>query len=212
LPGSLGGRFTPPVRIINLHVGLDLTYRTEGASFGHRFSHADWAAIEALRAHLPADVAVCFDTPDFGAPVRIKTVALKQSTLALDRFLGDNAQLLPATYQFKLERFPVPGVPAGDFDTGGISGLQLPGDPDHFYRLSAGLNECVLKKMGCGSDGRGVIVEERDLRGCTELPTENAGIIQIRRRAAKTTLRRALRDIAAFAERVSSPELTKIVG
>src|SRR5687767_5071866 len=109
-------------------MGLDLSYDAEGATFTHRFSHADWDTIEALRTHLAEQVAVCFNVPELGESVRIKTAALKQSALEIDRFLADNAQLLPATYQFKLERFPVPGVLAGGFDTGGISGLRLPND------------------------------------------------------------------------------------
>jgi hypothetical protein len=70
-----------------------------------------------------------------------------------------------------------------------------------------------LTKFGISPDGkRGVIVETRDLRGEMELLTENAGRVQFRRRAAKTTLRRALRDIAAFAERAASDAVTKIIG
>lgn len=193
-------------------MGLDFTYDADGAGFTHRFSHADWDTIEALRAHLPEQVGICFDVPELGESVRIKTAALKQSAVEIDHFLADNAQILPATYQFKLERFPVPGVPAGGFDTGGISGLRLPNDPDHYYGIRAGLNKLQLRKMAVGPDGKGVIVEERDMRNETELLTESAGKVQFRRRAAKTTLRRALRDIAAFADRVVSEEVTKVVG
>jgi hypothetical protein len=193
-------------------MGLDLRYDADGATFTHRFSHADWDTIEALRTHLPEQVAVCFNVPELGEPVRIKAAALKQSAMDIDRFLASNAQLLPATFEFRLERFPVPGVPARGFETGGISGLRLPNDPDHFYWIEAGLNELSLKKMAVGPDGKGVIVEERDLRNEKELITEDAGKVQFRRRAAKTTLRRALREIAAFADRVASEELTKVIG
>ncbi|MCC6580269.1 MAG: hypothetical protein IT440_07485 [Phycisphaeraceae bacterium] len=193
-------------------MGLDLTYDADGATFTHRFSHADWYMIEALRAHLPEQVGICFDVPELGELVRIKTAALKQSALEIDRFLAGNAQILPATYQFKLERFPVPGVPAGGFVIGGISGLHLPNDPDHVYCIDAGLNELRLKKMAVGAVGKGVIVDDRDMRNETELVTESAGKVQFRRRAAKTTLRRALREIAAYADCVASDELTKVVG
>jgi hypothetical protein len=193
-------------------MGLDLTYDADGATFTHRFSHADWDTIEALRAHVPEQVAVCFDVGELGEPVQIKTAALKQSALDIDRFLADNAQLLPATYQFKLERFPVAGVPVGGFDTGGISGLRVPNEPDHRYWIDAGLNKLVVTKIAIGADGKGVIEEKRDMRNETELITDDAGKVQFRRRAAKTTLRRALRDIAAFADRAASEEVTKIVG
>ncbi len=78
--------------------------------------------------------------------------------------------------------------------------------------ITSGLNVCELQKLGIGADGNGVVVEKRDLRGQTELMTEPAGLVQFRRRAAKTTLRRALREIAAFADSVTCVELTKIVG
>jgi hypothetical protein len=193
-------------------MGLDLKYDAGGATFTHRFSHADWDAIEALRAHLPEQVRVCFDVPELGEPVRVKTAVLKHAASDIDHFLADNAELLPATYEFKLERFPVPGVSAGEFGTGGISGLRLPNDPDHFYWIQAGLNELRLKKMAVGPDGKGVIVDDRDMRNETELLTESAGKVQFRRRAAKTTLRLAVQEIAAFANRVLSDELTKAVG
>jgi hypothetical protein len=193
-------------------MGLDLTYDADGATFTHRFSHADWRTIEALRAHLPEQVAVCFDVQELGDPVRVKTTALTHSALDMDRFLADNAQLLPATYQFKLERIPVPGMMVGGFDTGGISGLLVPNEPEHRYWIDAGLNKLIVTKVAVGADGRSVVVEKRDMRNETELITEDAGKVQFRRRAAKTTLRRALRDIAAFTDRVASEEVTKTVG
>lgn len=193
-------------------MGLDLTYDADGVTFTHRFSHADWDTIEALRAHLPGQVGVCFDVPELGASVQIKTAALKQSALEIDLFLADNAKLLPATYQYKLERFPVPGVPVGGFNTGGAGGIRLAHDPDHFYYIEAGLNHLRLIKQAAGPDGKGVVVEDRDIRNEKELLTETYGKIQFRRRAAKTTLRRALRDITAFTDRVASDELTKVIG
>jgi hypothetical protein len=194
------------------HMGLDLTYEADKATFTHRFTQADWAAIEALRAHLPQEIDTCFDVVEFGAPIRIRRLALRDAASTIDRFLADSSHLLPATYQFKLERFQVPGVPVGGFSTGGMAGLRLPNDPDHFYSIHAGLNELVLRKMAVGADGKGVIVEERDMRNESELITESAGKIQFRRRVAKSTLRRVLREIAAFAEAVVSEEVTKTVG
>jgi hypothetical protein len=193
-------------------MGLDLTYNSGDSTFTCRFSHADWETIEALRAYLPSEVEVCFDVKEFGEPVPIKSAALKESALALDRFLADNKHLLPATYQFKLERYPISGIPGERFETGFRSGLRVPNDPGHWYGIQAGLNRLVLTKMAIGPDGKGVIVEERDLRNEKELVTEDAGRIQFRRRAAKTTLRRTLREIAAFADKVSSDDVTKIVG
>lgn len=193
-------------------MGLDLTFDANGATFNHRFSHSDWDKIEALRPQLPEQVALCFDVQELGDAVRIKTVAPKQSALDIDRFLADNAQLLPATYEFKLERFPVSGVPAGGFDTGGISGLRVPNEPNHRYWIEAGLNKLLVTKVAISADGKGIIVEERDMRTETELVTEDAVKVQFRRRAVKTTLRQALREIAPFADRVASEEVTKTVG
>jgi hypothetical protein len=193
-------------------MGLDLTYDADGTTFTRRFSPADWDTIDVLTKHLPKEIGICFDVPAFGEPVRIKTEALREAARSLDSFLAENAHLLPAMYQFKLERFPVPGVPPGGFETGGISGLRLPGDTVHFYAITSGLNVCELQKMGIGADGNGAILEKRDLRAQTELMTENAGLVKFRRRAAKTSLRRSLREIAAFADTVTCMELMKIVG
>ena len=74
----------------------------------------------------------------------IATPSLRRSASAIDEFLAANAHVLPATYQFKLERFPVAGVPQGSFGSGGSSGFRLPGDADHWYMIKAGLNECTL--------------------------------------------------------------------
>jgi hypothetical protein len=192
-------------------MGLDLTYDADGATFTQKFSQSEWAEIEALRAHLPDEIGVCFYVQELGESVRIKTIALKESAVAIDQFLAKNAQLLPATYEYKLGHI-MDGTPMRFFNGGGFSGLRLPGDPDHWYSIRTGLNECTLTKMKKGPDGKGVLVEKRDLRGETELLTENFGKVQFRRRAAKTTLRLALREIAAFAERIDSAELTKTVG
>ena len=70
----------------------------------------------------------------------IATPSLRRSASAIDQFLAANAHVLPATYQFKLERFPVAGVPQGSFGSGGSSGFRLPGDADHWYMIKAGLN------------------------------------------------------------------------
>jgi len=193
-------------------MGLDLTYSSGDAKFTHRFSNVDWQTIEALRAHVGRAVEVCFDVPEFGEPVRVATAALKEGALTMERFLGENAHLLPATYQFTVGRFMLGGTLPGEFHTGGMSGLRMPNDPDHVYTILAGLNELALEKMAVGKDGLGVVVELRDLRGETELLTENAGTLRFRRRASKTTLRRALRDIAAFADGVTAGELMKTVG
>jgi hypothetical protein len=70
----------------------------------------------------------------------IATPSLRRSASAIDQFLAANALVLPATYQFKLERFPVAGVPPGGFGSDGFSGFRLPGDADHWYMIKAGLN------------------------------------------------------------------------
>ena len=70
----------------------------------------------------------------------IATPSLRRLASAIDQFLAANAHVLPATYQFKLERFPVAGVPPGGFGSDGFSGFRLPGDADHWYMIKAGLN------------------------------------------------------------------------
>ena len=192
-------------------MALDVTYSAGDQTFRHRFSQADWMAIAALRAHLPDDVAACFDTPDFGRPAEVPTDALRRAATAICDRLAGGGDALPATYEFKFERFPVPGVAAGGFTTGGFGGLRMPGDADHAYAIQAGFDECVLTKMAVGPDGQGIVVSQTDLRGSTEIQTENAGRVSIRRRNRKSGLLSGMREIAGFTARVDAATVTKCV-
>jgi hypothetical protein len=172
-------------------VGQDLTYRGGQAVYEYRISRADWLLIQSLRDHLPAEAELLFIVPALGAEVQIKTIELRAAADRLQAFFTENSQLLPYTYQFKCERPPDPRMTPG-FSTGGMSGLRLSGDNEHYYFIRAGLNECSLEKMGIGPDRRGFTVDHRDLRGERELQTENLGKITIRRSRAKSDLAKAI--------------------
>lgn len=81
-----------------------------------------------------------------------------------------------------------------------------------WYAIWAGLNECRLDKMAVRPDGTGEVVERRDLRGATELMTANCGRVRIRKRKAKTQLRKRLAEVRAFLESVPGGEVTKVLG
>ena len=156
-------------------------------------------------------VELCFDVPDYGEAVRITTADLRRCLSNIERFLEENSYLLPSTYQYQLERFPIPGVPVGGFESGGMSGIRLPNDPDHYYFIQGG-DELTLEKIALDVNGRGVIVEKRDLRHASELITENCGKISFRRRKKNSELRQGLLKMIEFTNDVDTPDVIKIVG
>jgi hypothetical protein len=192
-------------------VGQDLTYQAGNAVYEYRIARADWELIQSLRGHLPNEIEALFVVPSLGEPVRVATPTLRSAIGAVMAFIASNKDLLPYTYQFKVETPPDPRMTPG-FGTGGMSGIRLPGDTDCSYTIRAGLNECRLDKISVGPDGRPHHELARDLRGERELPTANMGKITIRRTRAKTDLVKALPKIQAFLRDISSPEVTKSVG
>jgi len=145
-----------------------------------------------------------------GDVVHIPTKSLQDAASRVLAFVAANKHLLPYTYQYKTEIPPDPRMTPG-FNTGGLSGIRLPGDSDHHYLIKAGLNVCRLEKSGVGPDGRGVKISERDLRGERKLLTENRGVITIRRTRAKTDLLKALAEIEKFLNGVDVLEITKTI-
>ena len=192
-------------------MGQDLTYRCDDAVYEYRISHADWELIQSLRGHLPDEIEALFVVPSVGGPVRVPTPTLRSALDAVMAFIAGNKDVLPYTYQFKVETPPDPRMTPG-FGTGGMSGIRLPGDADRSYTLRAGLNECRLEKLAVDPDGRPYYELERDLRGERELPTSNLGKIAIRRTRAKADLVRALPKIQQFLRGINSPDVSKCVG
>jgi hypothetical protein len=198
-------------------MGLDLLYLCGDREFSIRFSIADWETIEELRCHVPDAVAVMVDVPNLGEEVTVPLDALRQAVEEIDSLLRDRPELLPYTYQFKCEYIRVgPAehhqyIRKDRFDTGGLSGFRLPGDDEHRYAIFAGLNKLELTKMAVQPDGTGKIVEVRDIRGLRELQTADHGLMQFRRRRAKSSLRRGLGEIREFLSSVGGPDVVKVV-
>jgi hypothetical protein len=195
-------------------MGLDLIYKFGDASLVTRFSMADWQTIEELKSHLPDAIAAMADVPELGEETTIPLNALRDAVERVDALLRDQPELLPYTYQFKCENFVIRGQRIKfDYSTRGMSGLQLPGDEESYYAIHAGLGECRLKKMTLRPDGTVQVVEHhQDLRNEQELYTSNVGMIKIRKRRAKTSLRGGLSSIRGFLANL--PEcsvITKIV-
>jgi hypothetical protein len=194
-------------------MGLDLIYRCNGEEFIHRFSMSDWDTLDAVRQICPEAVAKMADVPELGAEVCVPLSDLNSAIEQIDGLLRDQPDLLPYTYQTAHEMSFNDGQTVRfGFSTGGIGGIRLPGDEDHWYFIRAGLNECRLEKMGMQPDGTVRVVEERDLRGERELQTANFGRIQIRRRRAKSTLRKGVAEIRGFlAKQPEGAEVSKVV-
>ena len=192
-------------------MGQDLTYQADDAIYEYRISRADWHLIQALREHLPEEVEALFIVPAMGEPLHVATTVLRSAADTVLAFVTRSRDVLPYTYQFKLE-FPSDPRMTPGFSTGGMSGMRLPGDSEHYYAIRAGLNECRLEKWGIGPDGRGCKIDERDLRGEREFLSANMGNITIRRTRAKADLVKALSEIQRFLQRVSSLEVVKSVG
>jgi len=191
-------------------LGQDLTYRCGETVYECRISRADWQLIQSLREHLPAEAELLFVVPALGAEVSIPTTELRAATARVEAFLAEDSDLLPHTYQFKYDRPPDPQMAAG-FHTGGMSGLRLSGDDEHYYAIHAGLNECYLQKWEVSADGHGVLLERRDLRDVRELQTQNLGKITIRRIRTKARLRQIVAEIRKFLQNVTAPNVSKIV-
>ena len=191
-------------------MGQDITYEAGEAVYEYRLSRADWQLIESLREHLPNEMDALFSVASLGDVVRIHTATMLSAADSVTAFVESNKDALPYTYQFKEEIPPDPQMTPG-FSTGGMSGIRLPGDTEHYFCIWAGLNECRLEKSAIGSDGRGFKVDEQDLRGQKELLTTNMGKITIRRTRAKTELIKELAKIQRFLHDVSAPEVTKCV-
>jgi len=170
----------------------DLIYRAACAEYRFPLSRSDWQLTQSLRQHLPDDVDALFDVPELGTKIVVSVDQLRKSATRLSEFIVQRNELLPYTYQFKCERSIHPSVPAGGFSTGGMSGIRLPEDRFHVYSIRAGFDECYLRKMAIGTDGRGIEIEKLDLRGTTRLATETLGTIAIRRTRKRTDLNVAI--------------------
>jgi hypothetical protein len=200
-------------------MGMDLIYRCDGQEFMHRFSMSDWETLEVVRQLCPEAVATIVDVPDLGDEVLVPLFDLRNAVEQIDSLLHDRPELLPYTYQFKPE-YLSSGDPSddrriewGEFGTGGLSGIRLPGDEVHWYAIHGGLNECRLEKIAAQQDGKdSIIVDQRDMRGERELWTANCGRIQIRKRRTKSSLRKGLAEIRDFlAEQPEGKKVTKVV-
>ncbi len=197
-------------------MGIDLILRCDDRDFCTRPSMAEWDIMARLREFIPdpVDVLVGGAETEMGVDEDVPVVEFLEAIDRVDGFLADQSHLLPATYVFKSEymllkgnRFPL----HDEFDTGGMSGIELPNDPEHRYAIWAGVEECQLTKVAIDSDGRGRIVERRDLRNEKELETKTCGLIQIRKRNDHAGLRRLLAELREFLEPSSGEMVTRTI-
>ena len=167
-------------------MGLDLNYSCGDREFSIRLGKADWDTFDRLRGPLPEAVRDLVDVRQLGEETVLPLLRLRAALDQIDNYVRDHSDLLPYTYEFKCDYIPVGPPEEGKiwemdhFSSGGQSGFRLPGDELHCYCIWAGFDECRLEKMAIGPDGRGKIVEVRDIRGESEIQTANCGLVQIR--------------------------------
>lgn len=189
-------------------MGQDLELRTASGRYEYRISRSDWSLIQALRAKLPSEIESLFEVPSLGEEVRVGAETLRRAVARLQSFLEEHPEEVPWTFQYKLARPLFPGLPAPGFAAAGMSGIQLPGEPNKYYYLRAGVGECFLEEVLSEPDASPV---RRDLRTEKQLETSNLGTIHLRRTKSKSELRAAIRDIGKFLARISEPDVIKSV-
>ena len=91
--------------------------------------------------------------------------------------------------------FTVREGPLASSGSGAVSGIRMPGDESSHYSLRAGLGVCKLERWGIDKDGTGFVIETIDCRDRTKLPTENCGVIAIKRRKLKLALPALLKEL-----------------
>lgn len=185
-------------------MSLDTVYTCRDSEHALRLSDADRVCLERIRVVAPAAIDALFAASIFGEPVSSTVNELLAAVDALQSALRDRSDLLPATYQMRLERTPT-GDTSGIWEGGAISGLRLPGEPDYFM-LRVGPDQCELTRIQIGEDGRGVLAGTQDLRGREAIQTETVGKIELRRRPSGATLRKQLTTLRMFLQKLRIDE------
>jgi hypothetical protein len=197
-------------------MGLDLVYRTPERKLVTRFSLVDAQTIEQLREHVPKAIALAFDVSEFGVEEPVSLPALREAVEQVDELVSIHPELLPYSYQFRVEYIEAEGrridVSGMGFNSRGLGGIRLPDDDVNYYALSVGVNECRLDKLVPQEDGTGLRTGQIDLRGRTQLQTANCGVIIFRKRRAKSSLRRILKEIRGFLSDIHAIAIAKMVG
>lgn len=198
-------------------MGIDLIFRGDGHESSTRFSMAELDMLSLLEPLLPGPVAKVFGgaRSEMGVEEEFAVNDLLEDIDRIDDFLSNRPDLLPETYTYKPEyllsrdgsRYPIDQ----DFVTGSMSGLELPGDPAHRYSMHAGVGSCSLTKIAIGPDGRGKVVERRDLRGEPYIETITCGRIEICKRTDHAGLLWELARIREFLASLAGSTVTRMI-
>ena len=192
-------------------MGQELTYTSTTSSFRFPISRSDWQLSQALRTYVPDEIEILFEVGELGEKSFVAVDDLRRAANRLSEFFNTESDKMPFTYQFKCEQSLNANLPPGGYGTGGMSGIRLPNDRDHFYSIHAGFNQCELKKIAIGEDGRGILVETIDLRNTKEIKTDTVGAIKIKRSRKRTDLSDAVARIRAFLNTVSDEKIVKSI-
>ncbi len=181
-------------------MGIDWKYRLGQREFEFKLVEREWNVAQKLRAHLSREVETLLDVPELGDEVATTVGELRNAAEVMLEFLEEHPDVLPRTYEYKYEhlradtKLPPHVKFTPKFKSGEQTGFQLPGEPNAYYGIRAGMDECTLYRVGRCDGG----VVERDLRGVSEIQTSSHGMLTIRSRPTRTVIRSFLKRVIAF--------------
>ncbi|MEM0913494.1 MAG: hypothetical protein AAGK09_02680 [Planctomycetota bacterium] len=192
-------------------MGLDLCYRAGDRQVAVKFSMADWEVMVQLSLDRPDLMKEILGTEELGEAVEIDRLLLLRHVVELLELIEADPSILPVRYQFQARMLELGGLLI-KYGARGLGGIRMEGDSEHAYGIMCGVNKLELTKFRVNPDGSGDEVEKRDLRGESELQTDNYGLIKFRTKRTSSRLREGLEELRAFLESVDTPHVEKLVG
>jgi hypothetical protein len=188
-------------------MALDLSYIAADDQLNLRLSQVDWDTFKLLGKSCPNEIEILTGVEDFGEPRAEKRAELLRAVQVVSETLANESDAIPYTYGYSF----VGGMFDGDSGSGGTGGIQIGGD-GFFYYIEGGVGQCVLEKHGIGPDGKGVVIERKDVRHLKSLKTDNLGEIKIWRKKKANRLEKSLTELKKFLLRNPDETITKILG
>jgi hypothetical protein len=188
-------------------MGLDLSFQTADEELSIRLSNTDWQIFGMLGKGYRMEVDAIAGVDDFGEPRIVGRLDLLHAVEVMLGRMESETDLIPYVYGHTIRE----GLAAGVSGTGTIGGIRIGGD-GFSYALIGGLGRCILEKWGAGPDGKGILIEKRDIRQEKSIKSDNYGTIEITRKKKSTSLKKALVELKEFLTRHQEETVTKILG
>lgn len=190
-------------------MALDMTYTSGEHAQSIRLTDVEWECINRLIEVDRTAVGTLFHVRDFGEPIQADRQELIIATDSILALLRTRKDLMPTTYEMRVEFYSKELGPDGHWCGGGRGGLRIAGDTEHAYSLWVGAEKCEIEKIGIGPDGRGVVVGREDLRDRGHIDTENCGRIDFRRKVGGSGLKKKLTALREFLVGLSEKQVSK---